>query len=119
MAAAVKVVELKVAMWMTPGCADLRLAGDGYLKGPAYRFVAPISDVDRELRGTSGPRRPANLAAEGIERESAWQCARADVNEIGRRPAAQPQRGVIEDADTAIRERGGGDRQRRCGGRRR
>jgi hypothetical protein len=96
---------------------DLRLAGDGYLKGPACRFVAPISDVDRELRGTRGPRRPANLAAEGIKRESAWQCARADVNEIGRRPAAQPERGVIEDADTAIRERGGSDRQRRRWGR--
>ena len=90
---------------------DLRLASDGYLKGPACRFVAPISDVDRELRGTRGPRRPANLAAEGIKRESARQCARADVNEIGRRPTAQPERGVIEDADIAIRERRGSNRQ--------
>src|SRR5216683_40036 len=105
------VVETSVRRFETT--ADLKLRNDGYLKGPAYRFVAPISDVDREPRGTRDAWRPADLTAEGIERESTWQRARADVDEIGRRPTAQPQRGVIEDADSTSRKRSSGDRQRR------
>jgi hypothetical protein len=107
------VVETAVRRFETT--ADLKLWKDGYLKGPAYRFVAPISDVDREPRSTRDAWRPADLTAEGIEGESAWQRARADVDEIGRRPTAQPQRGVIEDTDSANWERRGGDRQRRRG----
>jgi hypothetical protein len=105
--AAAKAVELEVAMWVRPRCggfetaADFRLRNDGDPKGLAYRFVAPISDADREPRTTRDAWRPADIAAEGIERESAWQCARADIDEIGRRPAAQPQRGTIKDAGSA------------------
>src|SRR4029077_6875150 len=95
--------------------ADFRLRNDGDPKGPAYRFVAPISDADREPRTTRDVWHPADIAAEGIERESAWQCARAEIDEIGRRPAAQPQRGTIKDADSASRERRRGDRQCRRG----
>src|ERR1700687_6482275 len=75
------VVETAVRSFETT--ADLKLWKDGYLKGPAYRFVAPISDADRESRDTRDAWSPAYLAAEGIEGESAWQCARADVDEIG------------------------------------
>src|ERR1700746_3291772 len=50
--AAAEAVEPEVAMWMRPGCADLRLRNDQYLKGSAYRCVATITDVDREPRGS-------------------------------------------------------------------
>ncbi len=106
------VVETAVRRFETT--ADLKLRNDGYLKGPAYRFVA-------QSGGTRDAWSPAYLADEGIEGESAWQCTRADVDEIGWRPTAQPQRGVIEDADSTSRKRSSGDRQRRrrCRSRRR